>query len=148
MRVAVRGRFESSILIRLMANLPLPAPFTEHVRFSLERAHWHLSSYLQTSECHSVPLCAPTCVFRIPHNVHVSQGRTPCTAVTWFGAHTERRPGLTVMSAEVKPVFLTPSAFNLNPETSPPLTDGERFSKPSHVLSCLHCHQVSVNSHL
>ena len=47
-RAAVRGWSESSILMRLMANLPLPAPFTEHVRFSLERAHCRLSSHLQT----------------------------------------------------------------------------------------------------
>lgn len=33
-RAAVRGWFDSPILMRLMANLPLPAPFTDHVRFS------------------------------------------------------------------------------------------------------------------
>lgn len=59
-----------------MANLPLPAPFTEHVRFSLERAHCHLSSHLQTSQCNTVPVWVPTCVFI----QSASQSRRVCQA--------------------------------------------------------------------
>lgn len=68
----MRGRFESSILLGLMANLPLAAPFTQHLRLSLERAHCRLSSHPQTSECNTVPVSPPTCMF-VPSVRHSRQ---------------------------------------------------------------------------
>lgn len=55
-----------------MANLPLPAPFTEHVSFSLDRAHCHLSSH-PGKHLHAT-LCQCKCLRACLYKVHVSQG--------------------------------------------------------------------------
>lgn len=125
MRAAVRGRSESSIQMRLMANLPLPAPFTEHVRFSLEAAHCHLSSHLPASKCNTVPVSEPTCAFM----------RSVC----------QSRRGCQSLRREVRPFFFLSFslfAFDLNPRSW--RAGRHRAPAAVHVLSFCSRHEKGL----
>lgn len=70
-RAAVRGWFDSPILMRLMANLPLPAPFTDHVRFSWKE---HTAASVLTCKHLNVTLCQCRCLRACLYKLYVSQG--------------------------------------------------------------------------
>lgn len=116
--------------MKLMANLSLPSPFTQQVRFSLERAHYHLSSHLQASKCNTVQR---GCLRAGLYEVYVSQGR--------YVRLRGMRSGF---------FFLTTLPLTSILELGESLVaacDGQWFAKALQVLSCKLCQQKdSVNS--
>lgn len=79
-RAAVRGWFDSPILMRLMANLPLPAPFTDHVRFSWKE---HTAASVLTCKHLNVTLCLCKCLRACLYKLYVSQGEGMSVSELW-----------------------------------------------------------------
>lgn len=105
-RAAVTACFEASILMRLMANLSLPTPFTEQARFSLERAHCHLSCHLQPCKCNSVQCESLRAGL---YKAYVSQGR--------YVSLRGMRSGFFLTT------YLWPQSWSLASQSSPPVMD-------------------------